>query len=77
MTEDHMTCELFQDLLIKYFRHKTHGLVPQNALPIRRDDTGAFLAPVLKGVKAEIGQFGGLLMTVNRKDPAFFPRTPG
>ena len=42
--------------------------MPQDSLPIRSYDTCTFLTPVLEGIKAEIGQFGSLFMTINRKN---------
>jgi hypothetical protein len=47
-----------------------HALLAGQGLTVGNRDAGAFLSPVLKGVKAQVGQFGGLRVSVNCENPA-------
>src|SRR5207247_4061132 len=51
--------------------HQPHGLFPMELLAVVRDDAGAFLAAVLQGVQAEIGEVGRFLVPVHANDGAF------
>jgi hypothetical protein len=46
-----------------------HVLLAGQGLAVGNRDAGAFLSPVLEGVKAQVGQFGGLRVTIHREDP--------
>ena len=72
-----MPREPVQNSLVKNFRHKAHGLVFQDLFPVGGNDAGAFLAPVLQCVQAEIRQLGCLLVTVDGKYAAFVFGTMG
>ncbi len=65
-----MPGELLQAGFGENLRHQAHRLVQGHAPAIARSDARAFLAPVLEGVKAEIGQLGRVLVTVNAADAA-------
>jgi hypothetical protein len=43
-----------------------------NLAPVAGDDAGAFLASMLEGVEAEIGNVGGLGMPIDGEDAALF-----
>ena len=46
------------------------------AFIIDRDYSAAFLPPVLEGVKAVVGDFGGILHAIDAEDAAFFVNAP-
>ena len=60
---DHVTGE---DLL-----HQAHRLVVVQICAVTRNDAGALLAAVLKGVQREIGEVGGFRVAENRHHAAF------
>jgi hypothetical protein len=47
-----------------------HVLLAGHGLAVRNSDASAFLPPVLQGIKAQVGQFGRLRVTINCEDPA-------
>src|SRR5207302_7716538 len=51
--------------------HQPHTLFPMELLAVVGDDAGAFLAAVLQGVQAEIGEVRCLLVPVHADDGAF------
>ena len=50
--------------------HVAHGLVAMDLVTAARADAGALLSAMLQGVEPEVGQLGGLGMTVDGKDAA-------
>ena len=55
-------------------RHQPHAPVDVEGLAVGRDDARALLPPVLEGVEAIVGQFGGIRMPMDAKDPAVMLR---
>jgi hypothetical protein len=49
--------------------------VLHNIPAVGSNNACAFLPPVLKGIKTEVGELGSFLVAVNREDAAFFART--
>ena len=49
----------------KHVGHKPHALVFMHAARVARNDARAFLAAMLLGVQAEVGQTGRILVSVN------------
>jgi hypothetical protein len=47
-----------------------HVFLAGHGLAVGNSDAGAFLPPVLKSIKAQVRQFGGLRVAINREDPA-------
>jgi hypothetical protein len=47
-----------------------HTSLAGHALAVGNSDAGAFLPPVLEGIKAQIRQFRRLRVTINREDAA-------
>jgi hypothetical protein len=47
-----------------------HALLAGHGFAVGDSDAGAFLPPVLEGIKAEVRQFGGLRVTIYRENPA-------
>src|SRR6266516_4542174 len=73
MADGSLAGETLEDLLVaKDVGHESHALVSVKAEPVGRDDAAAFLAPVLEGIEAEIGQVGRLRVVVDPENTAFF-----
>ena len=71
MADRQVALQALQDRLGKNLGHETHALVHLHRGAVRDDDPGTFLTAMLQGVKAEIGEFGGIVMIVNAAHPAF------
>ena len=67
-----MALQTGKDVLVENFAHQPHALMMSHQATITNADTGTLLAPVLKGVKTEIGKTGGVLMSINSEDTALF-----
>ena len=55
-------------------RHQAHAPVDVEGLAVGRDDARALLSAMLEGVEAVVGQFGGIRMPMDAKDPAVMLR---
>jgi hypothetical protein len=47
-----------------------HALLAGQELAVGNSDAGAFLPPMLESVEAQVRQFGGFRVTINREDSA-------
>ncbi len=66
----------FQIMHIENFRHQAHAFVGKNFIvdaPVH-GYARTFLAPVLKGIQSEIGDFGSFRVLVQPEHPAFIFR---
>ncbi len=61
-----------KDVFVENLAHQSHALMMPHQSTITDADAGTLLAPVLKGVKAEIGKTGGVLVPINGEDTALF-----
>ena len=69
-----MAHQTMQNIAGEDLRHQPHAPVDVEGLAVGGDDTGTLLPPVLKGVEAVVGQFGGIRMPMDAKDPAVMLR---
>ena len=53
---------------------EAHAAFGMEALAVERDDAGGFLAAMLQGVEAERRDGGGVGVSKNAEDAAFFPQ---
>ena len=58
---------------VEYIRHEAHALVGIDGSLPGNGNTRALLSPVLKGIKAEIGQLGGFGMIADTENTAGLP----
>src|SRR5207249_4758037 len=63
-----------EDVPGENLRHQPHAFVGAKLNAVGGDDSGAFLAAMLQGIEAVVGQFGGIRMPVNAEDPAIMFR---
>ena len=66
--------EAVQHIAGEDLRHQAHAPVDIEGLAVGGDDAGTLLPTVLKGVEAVVGQFGGIRMPMDAKDPAVMLR---
>ena len=71
-----MALQASKDIFVENFAHKPHALMMPPQSTITNADAGTLLAPVLKGIKAEIGKTGGVLVSINGEDTALFLWSP-
>ena len=64
-----------EDILAKDLTHKSHALVMAHQSAVGNADTGAFLAPVLEGIKTEVSEAGSVFVSINAEDAALFFRS--
>ncbi len=64
--------EVPKDRFVKDFRDESLSLADDHPALIHGGDSCPLLPPVLKGVKAEVGQVGGFRMVVDSKDRTLF-----
>ena len=62
--------EVVEDFAIENLGDEAHAVVLVEAAIVAGDYAGAFLPPVLEGVKAVISEFGGIRMSENAEDTA-------
>jgi hypothetical protein len=65
-----MSWQAFDDFGGKDLVYMAHVFLAGHGLAVGNSDAGAFLPPVLESIKAQVRQFGGLRVTINREDPA-------
>ena len=70
MPDGRGTVEAFQGIHIEYVGNQSHAFVFINHAIFGDGNTGAFLPPMLQGVKSEIAEFGGIRMIENPEKPA-------
>ena len=63
--DGHGADQVVQNLPVKDLRDQTHAFMGAELPAIRADNAGAFLPPMLQGIKAVIGQFRGVRMPKN------------
>jgi hypothetical protein len=73
MTDGQMAFEFGQIIFPENLGYETHRFVGPDIATIRRNDTGAFLPPVLKGEETKKGQPGRFRMPIDGKNAAFLP----
>ena len=76
MSNTEMALQAGKNILVEDFAHQPHALMMPHQSTITNADAGTLLAPVLKGVKAEIGKTGGVLVSINGEDAALFLWSP-
>ena len=62
----------FKPLFVEDIGNQAHRLFEVKGLAVGGADAGPFLAPVLQGVKAQIGEVGCFGMAEDAEDAAFF-----
>jgi hypothetical protein len=67
-----MSFQTGEDILAKDLTHKSHTLVMAHQSAVGNADAGAFLAPVLEGIKTEVGEAGSVFVSINAEDAALF-----
>lgn len=70
MPNGHVADEAVQNLAIENLRHQSHALVNAKLPAVAGDDAGTLLAAMLEGVKAIIGQLGGIRVAINAEHAA-------
>jgi hypothetical protein len=65
-----MSRQAFDDIGGKDLVHVAHALLAGQGLAVGNSDAGAFLPPVLEGIKAQVRQFGCLRVAIHRENPA-------
>ncbi len=70
VTDGHVAGQALQHLLGIDVRHEAHRLFLVEVLAVRGDDAGAFLAAVLQGIEAQVGQVGRFLVAIDPEHPA-------
>ena len=69
-----MAYQTMQNIAGEDLRHQAHAPVDVEGLAVGGDDARTLLPTVLKGVEAVVGQFGGIRMPMDAKDPAVMLR---
>ena len=72
VTNTEITLQAGKDVFVEDLAYQSHALVMAHQPTITDADAGTFLAPVLKGVKTEIGKTGGVLVSIDGEDAALF-----
>ncbi len=67
-----MSLQAGKDFFVENFAHQPHALMMPHQSTISNTDAGAFLAPVLEGVKTKVSEAGSVFVSVNGKDAALF-----
>jgi hypothetical protein len=67
MSNGGMAAQLLHGFHVENIMHQPHALVKVDPVISVHGNAGAFLSPVLQGVKAEIGHLAGLFMVVDAK----------
>lgn len=75
MADGQMAGKALQYLGVKDLRHQSQTSVGPHPAAIGGDNPAGLLAPVLKGVKAEIGESGGIGVAVDPEYAALFLET--
>ena len=73
MTDSQVARETLQNALAKDIGNKSHLLMDDDFFAITGNNSGTFLASVLEGIQAEIGELGGILVAKDSADAAFMP----
>ena len=70
VADGHVADEVVQDFAVENLRHQPHAFVFAELAAVARDDARAFLAAMLQGIEAVIGQFRRVGMAVNAEHAA-------
>ncbi|OPZ93257.1 MAG: hypothetical protein BWY73_00420 [candidate division TA06 bacterium ADurb.Bin417] len=73
MADGQVAGQLFERLRGEDLGRFAHAQVGPDLAAVGGGDAGALLPPVLQGVKAQEGHFGGRFVPVNPEDPALLP----
>ena len=72
MADSHVAGELEKDIVLEDFGDKAHALNVVDVVAVGAGDSGRFLAAMLEGVKAPVGEAGGVGMVIDGHDAALF-----
>ena len=70
MPHRHVPDQAVQDIALEDLGHQAHALVLAELAAVAGDDAGTFLATVLEGVEAEVGELSRVRVAKNPKDAA-------
>jgi len=70
MADGDVALQFLQRAALEHLRNQPHAFEFMKRLAVRRDNSGAFLPPMLERVKAVVSQFRGARMAINAEDAA-------